>query len=87
MSKEEKMILRIKSCPSDYTYSEAIALTSRFGYKEYTKGSTSGSRVVLYRESDKRKILLHKPHPGNIMKEYAVRQLLEHLIENGDIND
>ncbi len=87
MSREEKMISRIKSCPSDYTYSEAIALGSRFGYQKMNKGSTSGSRVMLYRESDHRKILLHKPHPGDIMKSYAVKQLLEQFIENGDIHE
>ena len=87
MSKEEKMIRRIRSCPTDYTYTEAKWLASKFGYKEYNKGSTSGSRVMLYREQDKRKILLHKPHPGDIMKTYAVKQLLEQLIENGDINE
>lgn len=87
MSKEEKMIRRIKTCPSDYTFTEALAIGARFGYQERNKGSTSGSRVMLYRESDRRKILLHKPHPGEVMKVYAVRQLLEQFIENGDIDE
>ena len=85
MSKEEKMIRRLMSCPTDYTYSEAITLAASFGYQERSKGSTSGSRVMLYRADDRRKILLHKPHPGDIMKPYAVKQLLQHLKENGDI--
>ena len=85
MSKEEKMIQRLLSVPSDYTYTEAKALASRFHYQEQNKGSTSGSRVMLFRAEDGRKILLHKPHPGDIMKKYAVRQFLERLIENGDI--
>ena len=87
MSKEEKMIDRLKSCPSDYTYTEAKALAKRFGYVEKNKGSTSGSRVLFYRENDNKKILLHKPHPGDIMKVYAVRQLLSQFMENGDIHD
>ena len=87
MSKEEKMIRRIKACPSDYTYSEAIALGARFGYLEQNKGSTSGSRVMLYRKEDGRNILLHKPHPGDIMKLYAVKQLLNQFRENGDIHE
>ena len=85
MSTEEKMIERLKACPSDYTYSEAVALAKRFGYAEVSKGSTSGARVMLYRKRDGRKILLHKPHPGSIMKVYAVRQLLDCFRENGDI--
>ena len=87
MSTEEKMIERLKACPSDYTYTEARALAKRFGYVEKNKGSTSGSRVLFYRESDSRKIILHKPHPGDIMKQYAVRQLLANFKENGDIDE
>ncbi len=87
MSKDEKMIIRLLACPKDYTYTEAVILAKRFGYLEQNKGSTSGSRVMLYRKKDGRKILLHKPHPENIMKQYAVRQFLERLRENGDIHD
>lgn len=86
MSSEEKMIARIKSIPKDYTYSEARVLVGRFGYEERTKGKTSGSRVLFFREKDGRKIMLHKPHPGDVLKHYAVKQLLEQLIENGDID-
>ena len=32
---------------------------------------------------DKRPIMLHKPHPGNIMKEYAMKQVMEDLREAG----
>ena len=87
MGKEEKMIQRLKSVPSDYTYTEARAIAIRFGYEEHNKGSTSGSRVMFFRPPDRRKILLHKPHPGDIMKKYAVRQFLDRLIENGDIEN
>lgn len=87
MSKEEKMIERLKALPSDYTFTEARALAGRFGYKEMSKGSTSGSRVLFYRERDGRKILLHKPHPGDVMKLYAVRQLLAAFRGNGDIDE
>ena len=68
MGKEEKMVQRLLSLPADYSYSEARALALRFGYIEQNKGSTSGSRVMFFRPYDKRKILLHKPHPGDIMK-------------------
>ena len=87
MSTEEKMFERLKTCPSDYAYSEAKALAQRFGYAEKNKGSTSGSRVLFYRERDNKKILLHKPHPGDIMRLYAVRQLLNSFKENGDIDE
>lgn len=34
---------------------------------------------------DKRPIMLHKPHPGNILKEYALKQILDDLKNGGFI--
>ncbi|MCF2583239.1 type II toxin-antitoxin system HicA family toxin [Bacteroides caecigallinarum] len=45
-------------------------LLSIFGYEKSNKGKTSGSRVI-YRNENKRPIMLHKPHPGNIIKRYG----------------
>ena len=75
--------MRIKSLPSDYTFSEAKSLLEGLGFTEFNKGKTSGSRIMFYKESNK--ILLHKPHPGSEMKMYAVRQLKEELEEWGEI--
>lgn len=33
----------------------------------------------------KRPIMLHKPHPGNIIKTYAMKQVLNDLIDAGFI--
>ena len=85
MSKKEKMKKRIRSCPNDYTYSEAKKLLMLLGYEEYTKGKTSGSRVKFFRQKDKDIILLHKPHPSDVMVKGAVKYLLEHLISLGDL--
>jgi hypothetical protein len=32
-------------------------------------------------------IILHKPHPGNIVKEYAIRQVITQLKDKGYIKD
>lgn len=85
MSKQTKAIARILSLPNDYTYSEAKWLLNQFGFQEFNKGKTSGSRVKFYRQSDKRIILLHKPHPGNQMKPGAVKSLVEHLKKLGEL--
>lgn len=84
--KQDKRIQRILSTPSDYTFMEASTLLSQLGYVLDNKGSTSGSRVCFYREADKAVILLHKPHPGDIMRQYAVKQLVRTLRERGDID-
>ena len=82
MSKLDKTIERLKSKPKDFTYSEAKRVLESFGYKEYSKGKTSGSRVIFSNES-KDAILLHKPHPGNELKLYVVEQLLDFLSDRG----
>lgn len=85
MSKIEKAKERIISRPNDYTYSEARYLLSQLGFEEFNKGKTSGSRVKFYRASDKRIILLHKPHPGDNMSIVAIKDLAARLEEMGEI--
>ncbi|MCQ2555257.1 MAG: type II toxin-antitoxin system HicA family toxin [Clostridia bacterium] len=85
MSKFEKAKERLKSYPKDYTYQEAKSILSQLGFEESNKGKTSGSRVKFYRENDQRVILLHKPHPGDIMDTGAVKGLANRLMEMGEI--
>ena len=85
MSKIEKAKERIISRPNDYTYSESRYLLSQLGFEEFNKGKTSGSRVKFYRASDKRIILLHKPHPGDNMSIGAIKDLAARLEEMGEI--
>lgn len=85
MSKLDKAKARIKSKPKDYTYTEAKTLLSQLGFEEYSKGKTSGSRVEFYRKEDQKVILLHKPHPGDVMKAGAVKQMLDFLNELGEL--
>jgi hypothetical protein len=85
MSKLEKAKSRIQIRPKDYTYTEAKYLLGQLGFEEYNKGRTSGSRVKFYRKSDKKIILLHRPHPGDIMSHGAVNDLAKFLEELGEL--
>lgn len=85
MSTFDKLKQRIKNRPKDFTYSEAKTLLSHLGFEESTKGKTSGSRVKFFRPDDLSVIMLHKPHPGDVMKPGAVRDLVNHLEEMGEI--
>ena len=78
MSRLEKEIERLKSKPRDYTYDEAKTLLNKLGFIEDNKGKTSGSRVVFSKNIEL-KIELHKPHPGNILKPYQVKNILSQL--------
>ena len=84
MSRIEKEIERIKSKPKDYTYDEVKSLLNKLGFYEYTKGKTSGSRVVFINEEDI-KIELHRPHPSKIIKLYKIKEILNILNERGMI--
>ena len=85
MSRKEKARERIRACPKDYRYSEAKSLLEMLGFHESNKGRTSGSRAAFYRESDKRVILLHKPHPGDEMDIGAVKALYKYLEDLGEL--
>ena len=85
MSKIEKAKSRLSSRPKDYTFSEARYLLSQLGFEERTKGKTSGSRVGFYRVSDKAVVLMHKPHPGDVMSLGAIDDLADYLEQLGEI--
>ncbi len=82
MSSKEKLIVRFKSVPSDFTFDELERLLAILGYTISNKGKTSGSRVI-FKDAEGHPIMLHKPHPGNIVKVYALRQVLEELQNRG----
>jgi hypothetical protein len=79
MSKKEKLYLRLKSKPKDFTFQEIRMLLHAYGYEEFSKGKTSGSRVAFFHHDLKHMIRLHRPHPSNQLKEYQVNYLLNEL--------
>ncbi|TDW96312.1 type II toxin-antitoxin system HicA family toxin [Dinghuibacter silviterrae] len=80
MSQAEKLVHRLLSLPKDFTWDELIKVLAYYGYVELKKGKTGGSRRKFV-DGQKNVIILHKPHPGNIVKEYALKQVIEHLQE------
>jgi len=85
MSKQDKLKQRLLTKPRDFKYLEAKTLLNSLGFKEYSKGKTSGSRVKFYRSQDQKVILLHKPHPGGILKLYMINNLINYLEEIGEL--
>jgi hypothetical protein len=45
----------------------------------------SGSRRKFYKKSTGDLISLHEPHPGSIVKKYALKEVHEHLEEKGEL--
>lgn len=79
MSKHEKLISKLLDRTSIVTYSEIVSLLSKFGYTESQKGKTSGSRVAFINLETKHIIRLHKPHPGNELKDYVKKYIIKEL--------
>lgn len=79
MAKIDKLIARLKTVPKNFTWDELVKVLKHFGYEELSKkGKTGGSRRKFV-NNEKDVINLHKPHPGNIVKQYAIRQVLDKI--------
>ena len=79
MSQKEKLIKKFCLLPNDFTYDELRTMLKSLGYEEDTSGD--GSRVKFYNKSLNSIINLHKPHPGNIVKKYLLKQIKQKLEE------
>ena len=86
MGTKGKNIERFKSIPSDFTFDELVTLLCRLEYKKEEKGKTSGSRAIFTNESVL-PILVHKPHPGNIMPKYILKRIYRQLLDDGKIEE
>lgn len=85
MSKQQKLIAKLKSKNSTFTYSELRTLLQGLGYEETQKGKTAGSRVAFVHLQTKHIIRLHKPHPGNQLKKYQIDLVKKELVDRGVI--
>lgn len=79
MTKIKKLLFKFFSNPKDLTWNELIIILLYHGFKEIKKkGKTGGSRVK-FKDAEGNIINLHKPHPGNIVKQYVIKQIIEKL--------
>lgn len=86
MAKIEKLIAKLLSNPVDFTWEELVKLLRYFGYEELKTGKTGGSRRK-YADKNNHIISLHKPHPGNILKHYQIKDIVSALTEIGKLKD
>ena len=78
MSRKEKLISRFQQKPKDFTWNELTSLLKYLGYWEVKTGRKGGSRRRFLHHSAAT-ITLHKPHPKNVLKRYAIDQVLDLL--------
>jgi hypothetical protein len=80
MRKHEKLLERLRNRPKDFRWQELTTLLSGFGYEE-EKGS--GSRRKFFNPKTGVSISLHQPHSRNELKSYQVKDVLDHLRQEG----
>ncbi len=74
MTKKDKLIKKFLNNPKDLTWEELIKVLKIYGYEEENSGKTSGS-VCRFNNSKNHLICIHKPHPGNIVKEHVIKKV------------
>jgi hypothetical protein len=74
MSKKTKLLKKFLEIPPkrDLTFQELDTLLISCGY---IKIEGHGSAVKFYNKEEDNLINLHKPHPGNILKVYLLKQI------------
>lgn len=80
MSKHEKLVAKLLNKHSALTWQELVTLLHGLGYRQL---EGDGSRVKFDNGDPQAMISLHRPHPGNELKGYIKRQVLEHLKAGG----
>jgi hypothetical protein len=80
MSKNEKLLGKLLNERASFTWLELVTLLHWLGYRQL---EGAGSRVKFDNGDPQALINLHKPHPGNELKAYVRRQIIEHLKTGG----
>lgn len=84
MGKAEKLRERFLKTPKDFIWDELIAILADFAYHPLKTGESGGSRRKFVNINNDI-ISLHKPHPGSIVKQYALRQVIDFLKYKGEL--
>lgn len=80
MTKSGKLLEKFKAANGPFPWKELIKLLGNLGFDEI---HGSGSRVKFRNRELDLDINLHKPHPGNEVKAYAVKQIQDMLTQEG----
>ena len=76
MSQLDKLKTRICTKPKDFAWDELVKLLAAYGFESLTKGKTAGSRRQFYNPTTQVASSLPKPHAGNILKEYQLKEII-----------
>lgn len=76
MSKFDKAVRRLLTRPTDFSWQELQTIMGKLGYEMHIG---SGSRRKFINKETRHIIILHEPHPGRILKSYALNYIIDEL--------
>ena len=80
MSVKDKMVNRLLSMPSDYTFIELCGLASKLGCSISQDGNGSRCSIVC---NSGAKLCFHKPHGYGYFKKYAIKDFINFFQSEG----
>ncbi|NQZ12789.1 MAG: type II toxin-antitoxin system HicA family toxin [Algicola sp.] len=80
MGKHDKLVAKFLVATSGFKWNELVSLLIGLGYS-LLEGS--GSRVKFDNGDPEQLINVHRPHPGNELKAYALKQIRDKLLDYG----
>lgn len=78
VSQADKLLARLRSIPADFTWPELVRVLKQAGFSET---SDKGGSYRTFVSPTGLKIFCHRPHPGNIVKKYLLREIVRKLDE------
>lgn len=71
--------------PANLSWSELVTILEHFGYAKLKPGKTGGSRRKFYHKEKDALISCHEPHPQPDVDRNCIRDVVDHLRDNGFI--
>ena len=87
MTRVDKLIAQLLSCPSTHRFADFLKATTSYGFEMDNKDRTSGSRIRFYRPSDGRMFVMHAPHPSDELTAGTIRNIVRFLQDVGDCHE
>lgn len=76
MANTKKLLEKLLQQPKTFKYKDLSAVLASIGFEEIKTGKTSGSRVAFYYKEADQILRLHKPHPGDELKRYQIKEAI-----------
>jgi len=85
MSRYQKALEKLTAVPPrpNLSWDELVSLLEHLGYRALKPGKTGGSRRKFYNAKCDALICCHEPHPSPNVDRNCIRDVVEHLRENG----